>query len=92
MALRITKSQGEAVRLVKEGERDATVVAVHKVNDLDYYSLGLTELAAKLGKTPPKLLKLIEHDLCRTTRSSSKKSELGATLRSNVIAAKRLRI
>lgn len=62
LSLRITRSQGEAVRLVKEGDPDATVIAVHKVNDLDFYSLGLHDLAQKLKGTAPKILRLIEHD------------------------------
>jgi hypothetical protein len=62
LALRITKNQGEAIRLVPEGSPDATVVAVKRVNELDFYSMGLTDLAKKLKITAPKLLALIEVD------------------------------
>jgi hypothetical protein len=62
LALRITKNQGEAIRLVPEGSPDATVVAVKRVNELDFYSMGLTDLAKKLKITAPKLLALIEID------------------------------
>lgn len=50
------------MKLVKEGTPaadDASVVAVHKVNELDYYSLGRDELAKQLGLTGPKTTALI---------------------------------
>jgi hypothetical protein len=46
--LRITKSEGMPVKLVKEGE-EATAIAVKRVDMLSYYSLGLRDLAAKAG-------------------------------------------
>lgn len=62
LTIRITRNQGEAVRTTKEGDPNSTVVAVKTVNALDYYSLGLRDLAAKLRVTQPKLLCLIMHD------------------------------
>lgn len=53
--IRITKKEGESVHLVPEGTPGATVLAVKRVNELDYYSLGAMELAAKTGLTEPKL-------------------------------------
>jgi len=44
--LRITKAEGMPVRLVKEGE-ESTVIAVKRVDELSYYSLGLRDLAEK---------------------------------------------
>jgi hypothetical protein len=49
LSLRITKKEGDAVHIVPEGTPDATVVAVKRVNELDFYSLGLRDLARKLG-------------------------------------------
>lgn len=46
--LRITKNKGEAVRLVSEGTAGAAVVAVKRVNELDYFSLGFTDILKKL--------------------------------------------
>jgi len=51
VSLRITKSEGEPIRLVPEGTPGATVVAIKRVNELSYYSLGLYDLAKKLGLT-----------------------------------------
>ena len=59
--IRITKKEGEAVHLVPEGTPGATVLAVKRVNELDYYTLGATKLAKKSGLTQPKLLALVWH-------------------------------
>jgi hypothetical protein len=37
------------------------VVAVKRVNELDFYSLGLKQLAEKLGLTQPRTLALVKH-------------------------------
>ena len=62
LSLRITKKEGEAVQIVPEGTPDSTVVAVKRVNELDFYSLGLRELARKLGVNETHLLWLIRRD------------------------------
>jgi hypothetical protein len=59
VSLRITKSEGEPVRLVSEDTPGATIVAVKRVNELDYYSLGLKQLARKVGLTEPKTLAVV---------------------------------
>lgn len=61
LSLRITKREGEAVHLVQEGTPGATTIAVKRVNELDYYSLGLTALARKCNMTPPKTLAVVRH-------------------------------
>jgi hypothetical protein len=61
VSVRITKKEGEAVQLVPEGNPDATVVAVKRVNELGYYSLGLKDLAEKLDLTQPKAGALVAH-------------------------------
>jgi hypothetical protein len=62
LALRITKKEGEAIHLVPEGSPDATVMAVKRVNELDFYSMGLNDLAKKLKVTAPRVLALITED------------------------------
>lgn len=59
--IRITKKDGEAVHLVPEGTPGATVLAVKRVNELDYYNLGAKKLADKVGLTVYKLLALVWH-------------------------------
>jgi hypothetical protein len=61
VSLRITKKEGESVHLVPEGTPGATVVAVKRVNELGFYSMGLYKLAEKIGLTPPKTLALIRY-------------------------------
>lgn len=58
-SLRITKKEGVPVRLVPEGTAGAGVVGVRRVNELDYYSLGHRDLAAKLGQSPNKTTAVI---------------------------------
>lgn len=62
LALKITRNAGEEVRLVNEGDPSATVIAVKKINDLDYYNLGLADMAKKMNVSRTKLLWLIERD------------------------------
>lgn len=59
--IRITKKEGEAVHLVPEGTPGATVLAVKRVNELDYYSLGAKKLAEKVGLSIYKLLAVVWH-------------------------------
>ena len=62
LSLRITRNKGEAVRLVQDGDADAAVVAVKRVNETDFYSLGLRDLNKKLGTNRTKLLWFIERE------------------------------
>jgi hypothetical protein len=72
VGLRITKREGTPVQLVQEGAPGATVVAVHKVNELSYYTLGRDDCAEKAELTGPQATALIVHlglrsdaDFCR---------------------------
>jgi hypothetical protein len=59
--VRLTKREGDPVHLVPEGTPGATVVAVKRVDELGFYSFGLTDLAERLGISSPKTLALIKH-------------------------------
>ena len=61
VAIRITKKEGQAVHLVPEGTPGAMIVSVKRVNELDYYSLGLKDLAQKLGLNQARTLALVLH-------------------------------
>lgn len=56
--LRISKT-GVPVQLVPEGTPGATVVAVKRVDDLGFYSLGRDQLARKVGLSGPKTTAVI---------------------------------
>lgn len=59
--LRLTKKEGTPVHLVPEGTPGASVVAIKRVNELDFYSLGLKQLAAHVNLTEPKTLAVVRH-------------------------------
>lgn len=61
LSLRLTKNEGTPVKLLKEGEGSGAVVAVRRVNELDFYNLGATQLARKVGLTPPKSRAVVDH-------------------------------
>ncbi len=59
--LRITRKEGVPVQVVPEGTPGAHVVALKRVNELDYYNLGRDQLAMKVGLTGPKTSAVIHH-------------------------------
>lgn len=61
VAIRLTKKEGQPVILVPEGTPGATTVAVRRVNEIDYYSLGLKDLSEKVGLSQSRTLALIRH-------------------------------
>lgn len=60
ISIKITRNHGEEVRLVDESNINATVIAVRKINDLDYYNTGARDMAKKVGITQHKILWIIE--------------------------------
>ncbi len=61
ISLRITKKEGIPVQLVPEGTPGASVVAIKRVNELDFYNLGRDQLASAIGLSGPKTTALIWH-------------------------------
>jgi len=61
VSIRITKREGQPVHLVPEGTPGAMIVSVKRVNELDYYSLGLKDLAEKTGLNQSRTLALVMH-------------------------------
>lgn len=61
VSIRLTKTEGEPVRLVPEGTPGATTVAVRRVDELGYYSMGLAQVAEKLKLSAPRALALVKH-------------------------------
>jgi hypothetical protein len=59
--IRIDKKEGIPVRLVPENSPETTVLAVKRLNELDYYSLTPTDLQKKVEMTMPKMIALIRH-------------------------------
>jgi len=55
LSIRISKSDGLPVRLVKEGEPEAALVAVKRVDELGYYSLGFKDILRHLKQDHPSI-------------------------------------
>lgn len=77
--IRITKKEGLPIRLVKEGQTEAAVVAVKRVRELDYYNLGLLNLAAKIGLTSWKTIALVWYLKMRENPDYYKEFIIGKT-------------
>ena len=78
--LRITKKEGLPVQLVPEGTPGATVVAVKRVNELDFYSLGRDQLANHLNLTGPRTTAMIRHMELQTDSDCYKRLQIGKSL------------
>jgi hypothetical protein len=61
LSLRLSKKEGIPIQLVAEGTPGASVVAVKRVNELDFYSLGAKQLAEKVGLTMPKVVAVVDY-------------------------------
>lgn len=60
VSLRITKSRGEPIHLVKDEISDAKIIGVKRVDESSYYSLGAQDLARKLKISPPRMYAVIK--------------------------------
>ena len=58
--IRITKNQGMPVRLVAADDPVANAIGIRKVNDLDFYSLGLRQLAQHVDLSEPRTWAVIQ--------------------------------
>jgi hypothetical protein len=60
LSLRFTKKEGVPIHVVPEGTPGA-VVAVKRVNELEYYCLSLRQVAEQVGLTMPKTLAMVRY-------------------------------
>ena len=61
LTVRLSKKEGIPVQLVQHGTPNASVVAMKRVDELGYYTLGARGLAPKVELTEPRLLAVVEH-------------------------------
>ena len=80
LSLRLTKKEGIPIQLVAEGTPGSSVVAIKRVNELDFYSLGARQLAEKLGVSMPKTLAAVDHCGVRSMADCYKEFKLGSQL------------
>ena len=78
VTLRISKSRGVPVQLVKEGTPGATVIAVKRTDELGFYSLNLRALSDKVGLGPNKTLAVIRHLQLQTNPDFFKEFRIGS--------------
>lgn len=78
--LRITKNEGVAVTVVPEGTPGAGVIAIKRVNELDYYSLTLTDLCAKTKVGSNKLLAAIRELKIQQNVEAFKEIKMGSQI------------
>ncbi len=79
LSLRITKKEGVPVQLVPEGTPGATVVAIKRVNELDFYNLSLTQLAENVKLSSPKTNAIIQHLKLKESEDYFKQITIGKT-------------
>lgn len=80
LSLRLSKKDGVPIQLVPEGTPGASVVALKRVNELDFYNLGARQLAEKVGLTTPKLVAVVEHLGIRHDPECYKEIKIGRTV------------
>lgn len=79
LSLRLTKNEGTPVQLLKETEGAEAVVAIRRVNELDFYSLGATKLAEKVGLSPPKSRAVVDYLSLREDTDCFKEIRIGSS-------------
>lgn len=77
--LRITKLEGVPVTIVPEGTPGAAVLAIKRVNELDYYNLGRDQLSTKVNLTGPKTSAAIEYFKIKNDPDSYTRIKIGNT-------------
>jgi hypothetical protein len=80
LSLRLSKKEGIPIQLVPEGTPDAAVVAVKRVNELDFYSLGAKQLAGKLNLTIPKTVAVVDYLGLRNDPNCYREFKIGRSL------------
>ncbi len=80
LSLRLSKKEGIPIHLVPEGTPGASVVAVKRVDELGFYSLGAKQLAEKVGLTIPKLVAVVDYLGLRGDPDCYKEIHIGKTV------------
>lgn len=80
LSLRLSKKEGIPIQLVAEGTPGASVVAVKRVNELDFYNLGAKQVAEKLNTSMPKAIAVVDHLKLRSKPDCYKEFKIGSLL------------
>lgn len=80
LSLRLSKKEGIPIQLVPVGTPGASVVAVKRVDELGFYSLGAKQLAEKVGLTMPKAVAVVDHLGLRDDSECYKEIKIGKSV------------
>jgi hypothetical protein len=80
LSLRFSKKEGIPIQLVPEGTIGASVLAVRRVNELDFYNLGAKQIAEKVGLTIPKVVAVVDYLGLRGNPECYKEIKIGKTV------------
>jgi hypothetical protein len=80
ITLRIAKNEGNPMYIVPEGTPGATAIAIKKVNDFDFYSLNLENLAKKIGLSSPKTIAIIRDLDLQSNSDYFKEFKIGSSI------------
>jgi len=80
LSLRLSKKEGIPIQLVPEGTPGAAVVAVKRVDELGFYSLGARQLANKLKLSMSKALAAVDYLEIRKNSECYKEFKIGRML------------
>lgn len=80
LSLRLSKKEGIPIQLVPEGTTGASVVAVKRVNELDFYNLGARQLAEKVDLSVPKVVAVVHHLGLQNREDCYKEIKIGKTI------------
>lgn len=75
--LRITKTEGVPVTVVPVGTPGAAVVAIKRVNELEFYTLNLTALSKKTKVSKAKLLAVVKELKLQENQDAFKEIKIG---------------
>ena len=77
--LRLTKKEGIETQIVPEGTPGASVIALKRVNELDFYNLGRDKLAEHVGLSGPRTTAVIWHSKLQRDEDCFKEFSIGKT-------------
>jgi hypothetical protein len=80
LSLRFTKKEGIPIHVVPEGTPGASVVAIKRVNELDFYNLGARQFAEKMGCSIAKILVIINYFNIRDDQNCYKEFKMGSSI------------
>jgi hypothetical protein len=77
LSIRWTKREGVPIHTVQEGTPRASVVAVRRVNELDFWNMSHGDLSRQIGLTGPRTTALIRHLCLQEDQDCFKRIEIG---------------